>query len=214
MKTPIKLAILDDHKNQLEGLQAILEKESDIEVLVTSHSWETFKSQVKDKTIDIAVLDIHLSKQEDVEDGIDIAQYFQYTQPEMKCILLSLSATCEEIRRAKKANVHGYLLKEESTKELLKAIRIVHSQKMVYFSQKVVNIMIACEKEPEIHFTDREIEILKYISMGNNVPRIKKLTGRSDAVIKTHKKNVMKKLGINNVEALVAWGIEHGYHKL
>jgi DNA-binding CsgD family transcriptional regulator len=50
------------------------------------------------------------------------------------------------------------------------------------------------------------------VSLGHNVPQIVDLSGRSEAVIRTHKKNVMKKLGIKNVEALVAWGIAHGYN--
>ena len=216
MKTPIKLAILDDHKNQLEGLQAILSKEEDIEIVVFSDKWENFKPQILPIEIDIAILDIHLGDRDEIEDGLEIAEFLQDKKPEMKCIILSFSATYEEIQRAKQANVAGYLLKEESTKELLKAIRSIQTENTTYFSHKVTNILFEEEKkrEKEIQFTSREIEVLKFISRGHNVPQIVKLSKRSDAVIKTHKKNVMKKLEIKNVEALVAWGIAHGYHKL
>lgn len=211
----IKIALLDDHSITLDGLKAVLKEEASIEIVCACSNWNDFKRRIEGQDLDLAILDIHLSKDPDIEDGLEIAQFLLHTRKDMKCIMLSFSATSEEISRAKDVKVSGYLLKEDTADELIKAIHAVAREDKTYFSQGVLSQWFneGNTKAP-ISLTPREKDILSYISRGHNVPQIHKMTGWNKAVIRTHKKHIMQKLDIHNVEQLVVWGRDHGYHDM
>jgi DNA-binding NarL/FixJ family response regulator len=213
----IKVAILDDHLVTLEGLQAIISKESTFELVAVADNWDAFWSQIKDREVDILILDIHLARNLDFEeeDGIEIAKYLRDHKPTCKTILMTFDTKYEQIVRARDAGIEGYLLKEETSKELIKAIKTLSSTNQRYYSRIVMDILLKGDQQRQRlpNFTRREEDILAYVAKGHNVPQIVEQTGWADSVIRTHKKNAMKKLGIRNVEALVAWAIREGYHK-
>lgn len=212
----IKVAILDDHLITLEGLQAIISKETDFELAAVADNWESFWSQIKDREVDILILDIHLTRDHSMgeEDGIEIAKYLRDHKPACKTILMTFDTKYEQIVRARDAGIEGYLLKEETSKELIKAINTLSTSNQSYYSRIVMDILLKGDQRKKglPKFTRREEEILIHISKGKNVPQIEEQTGWAKSVIRTHKKNAMKKLGIHNVEALVAWTIKEGYH--
>lgn len=213
----IKVAILDDHLVTLEGLQAIIQKEARLELTAAADNWDAFWSQIKDREVDILILDIHLTRNRDFEeeDGIEIAKYLRDHKPASKIILMTFDTKYEQIVRARDAGIEGYLLKEETSKELIKAIKTLSSTNQSYYSRIVMDILLKGDQQKKSlpNFTRREEDILVYIAKGHNVPQIVEQTDWAESVIRTHKKNAMKKLGIRNVEALVAWAIREGYHK-
>ena len=213
----IKVAILDDHAIQLEGLQAIISLEEEIEIVAVAQTWENFWPQIREREVDILILDIHLTRKDETAgvDGIEIAAYLKDHKPLSKIILMTFDTNASQIERAKETDIEGYILKEETSKELIKAISCIATTDRTYYSPQVIDILFKGQKKKkEIpSFTSREKEILTFIAKGHNVPQIVGLTNRSTSVINTHKKNVMKKLGIRNVEALVVWALKHGYNQ-
>lgn len=213
----IKVAILDDHLVTLEGLQAIISKESNLDLVAVSDHWEGFWSQIRDREVDILILDIHLkgSRDADGEDGIEIAEYLRDHKPGCKIILMTFDTEYEMASRARDTGIEGYLLKEETSRELIKAIKTLSSSNQRYYSRIVMDILLKGDERKKRlpKFTRREEDVLIYIAKGNNVPQIAQKSGWAESVIRTHKKNAMKKLGIRNVEALVAWAIKEGYDK-
>jgi DNA-binding NarL/FixJ family response regulator len=219
MQRTTKVAILDDHVVTLEGLQAIISREDNIELVAAARSWDIFWSQIRHKEVDILILDIHLTRNdgsgEEEEDGIEIAEYLRDHKPGCKTILMTFDTAYEQVVRARDAGIEGYLLKEETSRELIKAIQTLSTSNQFYYSRIVMDILVKGDQEKRNtpSFTRREGEVLSYIARGHNVPQIVSLTGWKESTIRTHKKNVMKKLGIKNVEALVAWAIAHNFHK-
>ncbi len=205
--TSIKVAILDDHRTLAEGLAAKLSKESDLEILVTEYEWTTFWQKIKNQPIHIAILDIQLGGKSEIADGLQIAQKIQTDKPETKCMILSGYSTSSRVKRAVEIGVNGYFTKSEPIEKLAAAIRdIVHRGETRYSDEVAAMI-----RKGFVHLTEKEKEILAYISRGMNVPQIAEETGKSKELIARHKKNITAKLNISNVEALVKWGIDNGY---
>ncbi len=210
----INVAILDDHKLALEGLQVLLSKEENIEVVAIADNWEEFWQKIRYQKVDVFVIDLHLSRKFEADDGIEIAIYLKDHKPGSKSLIYAFDNSYDQILRAKEAGIEGYILKEETSEELVKAVNSLSSNNL-YYSELVTKTFLENEQltESSPNFTRHEADILNYIANGYNVPQIKDLTGWVDSVIRTHKNNVMQKLNIRNVEALVVWAIENGYRE-
>ena len=216
--SPIKIAILDDHAIHLEGLQAIISNEDDIELVAVAQTWENFRVKIRDRRIDIFIIDIHLTRNPKLnrEDGIEIAKYLKDHKKGSKTILLTIDTNYAQIKRAKEAEIEGYLLKEETSRELINAIKKLAEENTMYYSPVVTDILFKGEKIKEglPSFTDRENEILHYFAQGKNIAQTTKEMGVKKSTAITYKKNVMKKLGLSNEVELAVWAVDNGYkHK-
>ncbi len=214
----IHIAILEDHPVTLEGLKTIVSRERNLNLVAAAQSWDAFWPQVKNQEVDIFILDIHLNRNDGNEeevDGIEIAQYLRDHKSGCKIVLMTFDTDYKQIERAQATGIEGYILKEETSRELIRAIECLNSTNRTYYSRIVMDILLKGDPEEDDapNLTRREEEVLVYFAKGHNVPQTVKESGWAESVIRTHKKNVMKKLGIRNVEALVVWAIEHGYHK-
>ena len=205
----IKVAILDDHLTLTQSLKEKISKEKDIEVVVAEDSWDSFWPKVRDQEIDLVILDIRLDEDAQGDDGLEVAEFLKTDKPYTKVLISSVSSTQSDVKRAVDLGVSGYLLKIEPVKKLVKAIRGIVNKSEMHYSKKIEKII----REGFVHLTEKEKVILAYISRGLNVPQIAKTSGMSRAIINTHKKNIMSKLDIHNVEALVKWGIKNGYDR-
>jgi len=109
--------------------------------------------------------------------------------------------------------VDGYLVKNSGKEAMLKAIRDVFSNKQV-FSPEVTLSLLGKPSDEEsdknnIDLTEREIEILRLIVDGFSNKEIGEKLFISHRTVDTHRTNMMKKLGVNNVAGLISFAIRN-----
>jgi len=120
MEKDIRILLVDDHQVVREGLQHMLNKEKDMEVVGQSANAEEALLQLEVFSPNIVLMDIKMPK----VDGIELTRQLKEKQPSCNVIMLTLYD--EYLDEAFEAGAVGYLLKDTKRAELTQAIRQVH----------------------------------------------------------------------------------------
>lgn len=136
--------------------------------------------------------------------------------PHLKILIISSDYDHSLVLSALESGVHGFLTRECDELEIIDAIRSVAAGKK-FFCQKIINLVLdeklSAEQEkncdPAI-LSDRETEIVILIANGMTNKEIAAKLYISPHTVHTHRKNIMKKLGVNNASALVLYAVNTG----
>lgn len=198
----VKIAILEDHRIVLEGLIALLKKETELEITAGFTDADSFLASYKNLDLDIAIIDIVLGEQ----NGLDICAQVKKENPQVAVLILSNMIEQSIVLQALKNGANGYLIKNTSYEKLVEAIREIHTAKM-YFSPEIAEILarvsVGTVHKPTPALTKREEEVLRLIAKGNTTQMMAAQLFVSPLTIETHRRNLMQKLEARNVAELV-----------
>jgi DNA-binding NarL/FixJ family response regulator len=209
---PIKLILADDHQLFREGLANLLSESTEVEVIAQAVNGKDAIEKAKKLRPDILIMDINMPEM----DGVEATSQLLKEVSEIKIIGLSIHANKQYIKGMLEAGSSGYLFKNCSYDELIKAIQTVHSGKK-YLSEKITEILIKeyLNKE-EIgpsttsELTDRESEILKLIAEGISVSDISNRLFVSIKTINTHKQHILEKLNLKTTTDIIKYALKKG----
>ncbi|KRK80588.1 response regulator transcription factor [Companilactobacillus nodensis] len=191
--TTIYLA--EDQEMLNTALATLLGLEDDLNVIGTATDGQTALSEIIQKKPQIAILDIEMPKLS----GLDVAEQINLLNIPTKVIILTTFARAIYFEQAVKANVNGYLLKDNPTDQLVKTIHEVLDGQTI-FSPELVTTIISAEKNP---LTKRELEVLKEIKTGKNSKEIAKSVFLSDGTVRNYISSILSKTGTSSrIEAL------------
>ena len=210
----IKILLVDDHKIFTEGVASLLLHEPDVEVVGECQKAEQVKDFLKRISIDVILLDINLGG----ESGLDVCKFVVENYPSIKILAMSMYNDESFITRMMKNGASGYILKNTSADELLKAIKTVYQGKL-YQSAEVLEVILrglSRQKQQErslyqIRFTRREKEVLDLIAKGKTTREIANHLFVSEKTIETHRSNLFSKFDVKNVTSLLKIAAEYGY---
>lgn len=208
-KTKIRLLIADDHQVLLDGLVMMLQNEVNLEVISTASNGREVINQLASTEIDVLLMDIQMP----IMDGYEAAQIIREKYPLVKIVILSMHSERVFVEKMFSTGISGYLLKSAGKDEILQAIQKVNSGGQ-YFSSEITATLLSQNTNKSTSITNskltkREKEILELISTGLTNPQIAKKLFLSTDTIKTHRKNMMRKLNLNNTAGLVKYALEH-----
>lgn len=193
----IKILLADDHKIVMEGLQVVLNTDEEINVVGAVLNGEEVLRFARQNEVDVVVLDINMP----VMDGITCARHLKKDHPEIKIIILTMYAQKSFVEEIVKIGIDGCLLKSNTGKELNDAIMRVMSGKLYYDRLKNFN---SYEEEVTQHkLSKREIEIMRKVAGGLTSIQIGEVLFISELTVQTHRRNIMRKLKINNSAQLI-----------
>src|SRR5215471_9655796 len=163
--------------------------------------------QYRELQPDVTLMDLRLP---DLS-GIDALIAIRTDFPEARILMLTTFNGDVDIQRALKAGAYGYILKSTPRKELLDAIRKVHSGK------RSVPPEVAAELAEHLSgeaLSDRETEVLRHIAGGNRNKDIADKLFISEETVKVHVKHIMEKLGANDRTQAMAIAARRGIIQL
>lgn len=209
----INILIVDDHKMFVEGLEIILSKEDDIQIVQRCYEGkEVFNNTLLDK-VDIILLDIDLPDMS----GIEVCQRILKMRQDVKILVLSMHDEESYITEVLKSGALGYVLKNTGRKELITAIRTVASGR-TYFSEAITNtimngLMNSSKKSKPVErdvpkITRREKEVLDLIMEENTNQEIAGKLFISLKTVEAHRSNLLSKLNARNTAGLVRKAIQ------
>ncbi len=209
----IKLIVVDDHKIVRDGLKAMLLGNREIEIIAEATSANTLLDVLKIHTPDIIVMDIKLSGS---MSGIDIAKMIHQSNPKQKILMLTANVDENYIIASLKVNAKGFLSKDSSKDEFIKAILQINIGN-VYFGENISQAVIQSYvrqiqshiTDPDKPLSDREIEIVKLLSEGLTTKQIGEELCISPRTVESHKNNILEKLGLQNTIELVKYAIKN-----
>jgi len=212
----IRIFIVDDHTILREGLCAIIRSVPDYEVIDESGDGREALEKIEILKPDVVILDISLPSMT----GVEVARQLRKYYPEIRIIILSQYDNDEYVANLMQYGVHGYLLKNDTGHDLIRAISEVMKGN-IYLSpeitKKMVNNFVANRQQENqqvnnmtVRLTHRELEILKLIAEGKSNRQIASLLFISGRTVNVHRSNIMKKLDINKVTDLVIYAMKNG----
>lgn len=202
-----RLVIVDDHPIVVEGLQSLLQAEEDLHVIATFTSGNAFLSFLKEKpSVDIVLLDITLP---DIN-GVEVCKEIKKLSPETKVLIISNHSERSIIMQMLQHGASGYLLKNASSKELVRCVHDVLDGRIA-LSAEVTAIMtrpLQNELKDIPHLTKREIQVLTMIAEGRTSASIAEELCVSQFTVETHRRNLMQKFDASNTASLIKMAIE------
>ena len=219
MKRRVKIFLADDHSILRDGLKMILENEEEFNIVGEAGDGREAYDMIEKLKPDVAVLDISMPSMS----GIELSRHLKKYLPDTKILILSRHDKDEYIRQVLQYGVEGYILKDDASEELIKAVKEVMKGNL-YLSPRlatgIIREVITLQGETEADtpedspfdiLTPREREVLKLVAEGSNSREIAEILHISPQTVKTHRVNIMRKLDIHKVNDLVAYAIKNGF---
>lgn len=198
-----KILIADDHLMVIEGLRAVLERNRDLEVVGEVTDGRQVLEHLHKEDVQMIILDINMPAM----DGISCARAVKSEFPEVKVIILTMYAQRSFIEEIVKLKIEGCLLKNNTGKDLLEAISRVRKGELYY--DHIQDFVGENDAISNFKLSQREIEVIRALSEGLTSDQVADKLFISEHTVKTHRKNILKKLGLTNTTALIQYAIRN-----
>jgi DNA-binding NarL/FixJ family response regulator len=215
----IRLVLVEDHALLRDGLKALLELESDVDIVGEFGCVESSVDCIRRSQPDVVVTDLAPPG----GSGIELIGAIQSLSPRSRILALTAQDGGEHIRAAFRAGADGYVLKEANCAELLRAIRTVSMGGRFLCSATAGKMPVGYlsvgylsgdqqlpPPTPIPSITDREREVLTHIARGHSNKAIARELGLSPKTIGKHRSNLMRKLQLHNTAAITVYAIRNG----
>jgi DNA-binding NarL/FixJ family response regulator len=214
----IKVLIADDHVIVAESLSILIDTMQDIEVVGTVNNGWQILTFLETNDADVVLSDLHMPLMNGIEATLRVRERY----PNVRVILLTMSEEPAVIKEALVAGVDGYIMKRAERKELELAIKTVAGGQKFYSDAVVMRL--AQMPNPNttngkdnvaenISLTPREIEVMQLIIQDLSNNEIAERIFVSSTTVETHRRNLMKKVGVNSALGLMRWAIKSGFLK-
>ena len=199
----IRILTVDDHPLLRKGIAALVNAEPDMKLVAEAPNGKDAVDAFRSHRPDVTLMDLQMPK----VDGLDAIHAIREEFPEARIIVLTTYSGDMRVLRALRAGAKAYILKGNVQEELLNTIRAVHA------GHKRIPPDVAAELA--IHSTDdalteREIDVLELIAVGNGNKQIADRLSISEATVKSRVTNILSKLGANDRAHAVTIGLERG----
>lgn len=209
----ITFVLADDHHIVRQGLRSLLEGEADFEVVGDVSDGLEAVRMVESLKPDILVLDLMMGGL----NGLEVTRQVSKQSPKTAIIILSMYNNEAYVLEALKAGAKGYVLKESTTDELVKAVReavIGRHYLSASLSERAIENYIEKSKETYIDpydtLTTREREVLHLAAQSYTNAEIAERLYISRRTVEVHRANVMHKLGLRSQPHLIRYAMKRG----
>jgi DNA-binding NarL/FixJ family response regulator len=207
----IRILIADDHGLVRAGFSGLLGRLAGVEVVGEAADGLQAWSLIRELQPDLALVDIAMPGL----DGIELTARVVAQQPATRVILLSMHTAEGYVRRALMAGSAGYLLKDTTLEELEKAIRAV-SRRGTFYSPRVLEALSEAGQRADTAasrlkaLTPRQRQLLQLIGEGRSTREIAESLAISVKTAETHRTQLMKRLDVHDIAAVVRFAIQSG----
>ena len=204
----MKILLADKQDITRAGLTYVIEKMEGLETKFVEDKAELMLA-LKENEDTVVILDYTLFDINDAAELLILNQRFPYTRWLLFCE--DLSADFVKVLIAN-SSMFSVLLKESQLMEIKEAIRLCVASKR-FVCQRMMEVLLApVQQEPEekVNLTKTETEILKDIALGMTTKEIAVKRFSSFHTVNTHRKNIFRKLGVNNVHEATKYALRAG----
>ena len=203
----IKVYIVDDYYLIREGVKRSLKQHDEIEIVGESNNLTYLANSIKETQPDVLIFELNLCQQP----IRDLIEELKEVKANVKFLIIS-DCDCElPLVMAVRAGVTGFVRKNVAKEELMHAVQQVYNNKEYYVSdvtQILLKGFLNNDKSESI-FSDRELEILRYICKGRSNEQIADILFISEKTIATHRRNIMKKAKVKKSTELIVWALDN-----
>lgn len=209
----LRVFLADDHPVVRAGLKALIDDESDMEVVGEAKNGREAFDRIDLKPPDIVVLDVTMPEMT----GAQVTEKLRQKHPGLRVLALTVHEDRSYLRQLLQAGAAGYVLKRAASDELIRAIRAVAAGE-TYIDSRVAGNLVntfvdpkAAVAAPGADLSEREAEVIRLIAQGFTNKEVGAQLGVSAKTIETYKTRSMEKLGLRGRVELVQAAVERGW---
>jgi len=211
---PIRILLADDHTVVRDGLRAVLERESDMQVVAEASDGFESVRLAEAEAPDVVLMDLAMPNM----NGMEATRRIVARNARVRVVILSMHRDESYVLGSLKAGAKGYLLKDSARAEVIQAIRAV-SEGRSFLTRKVASILqedyISALEQHGLEdrydlLSGREREVLQLIAEGRANKEIASLLNISLTTVETHRAHILQKLDIHSVPELILYAVRKG----
>jgi DNA-binding NarL/FixJ family response regulator len=210
---PTRILLVDDHRILRDGLRALLARHHEFRVIGEAGDGASTLRAVRSQPPDLVLLDVHLPDMS----GIEVARRILAVFPEIKVVVLSSDHSHDCVHEALLAGVSGYVLKDNATDELVRALHAVAAGQL-YLCPEVSTDIVASYRNgllpnvapPQPLLSERELQVLKLLADGLRTKEIADNLGIGAKSVETYRARLMGKLKLGSVAELTRYAVREG----
>jgi len=212
----IRILIADDHRVVREGLAAILKSRSDMDVVGEATNGFEVIEKARSLKPDVILMDISMPQM----NGVEATRAVRKLSPEIGIVVLTMHDDDATIFDLVRTGVHGYLLKDSDSSEIIKAIQSTYKgESMIHpsIARKILgelsNLGSEREKKAPTHaynLSAREVDVLKRVAKGKTNKEIASELQLSEKTIKNHVRNIFHKMEVYDRTEAAMKGVQEG----
>lgn len=207
-----RIVLVDDHEVVRLGLKSLLDHHPQFEVIGEAGTAKEAIEQVSRLKPDIVLMDIRLPGASGIEACEEITRNF----PETRVVMLTSYAEDEMLFSAIRAGASGYVLKQISSEDLIRALEAVGRGEALLdpaVTQRVFQEVRRAVKEEEAsafaNLSQQEKHVLLLVSEGKTNREIAKSLFLGEGTVRNYVSSILSKLGVSNRAEAAAYAVEH-----
>lgn len=196
-----RIFLVDDHPLVREWLTNLIQEQSDLVVCGEAEDVATAEREIRETKPDVVIVDISLKG----SSGLELIKEIKTVNPDMAVIVLSMHDEKLYAERVIRAGARGYIMKRETTKKIVAAIREVMSGKLhvsdqvaAIFAEKFVDRRMPTGGSPIETLSDRELEVFDLLGQGYETRRVAENLHLSIKTVQAYCARIKEKLNLAN----------------
>src|SRR5437588_8287628 len=211
------VVVVDDHPVLCDGLKQLIDRQPDLTCVGVADNTSDAKRLVQECKPDLMILDLRLKG----GDALDFIKTLRVEFPEVKVLVLSQYDELMFAERALRAGASGYIMKENVTDEVLRAVRKVLAGEL-YFSERVAAAVVqrTLREKPTASrigvesLSDREMQVFQLLGASYSAREIAEQFNLSRKTVETHCEKIKHKLSLNSAGELKRFARQWAAEKL
>ena len=207
----ILIAIVDDHTLFRNGVVSLMNEFDELQVVFEAENGlQMQEAIVKHRAANVILMDINMP----VMDGYEATAWLKKNHPQVKVLALSMFEDDQAVIKMIKCGACGYVLKESKPRDLLEAIKTIHT-KGVYINEMVSGKLVrsVADADNETDISKKELDFLKYCCSELTYKEIADKMFVSPRTVDNYREALFLKLNLKSRTGLVLYAIQNQYFK-
>jgi DNA-binding NarL/FixJ family response regulator len=210
----LRILVADDHEIVRRGLVSLLKSHAQWDVCAEAEDGRQAVQKAKELRPDVVILDIGMPNL----NGLEAARQILRDHPQCRVLILTITDADEIVRAVLAAGARGFVLKSDAARDLVAAVEALQSNK-TFFTSRVADMVLggylgrgqaATNGKVALPIlTPREREIVQLLAEGKSTKEMASYLNLSVKTAETHRSNIMRKLDLHSVSALVLYAVRN-----
>jgi NarL family two-component system response regulator LiaR len=214
MSETIRILVVDDHIVVRRGLVAMLETEPGMQIVGEASNGAEAVEQARKLVPNVVLMDLVMP----IMDGIEATRQIKQEMPSVNILVLTSFSTNDKVIPSLNAGAIGYLLKDSTPADLVRAIQQVAQGEGALptavtrqILAQIQSPIASSEQSAEEELTDRETEVLKFMAHGYSNAEIARLMVVSNPTVHTHVSRILSKLKVSSRTQAALYALKKGW---
>lgn len=205
----IRVFIADDQLLVRQGIRRLLELDPELEIAGEAEDGEETIAKATATNVDVLLLDVRMPRR----NGLDVVRELASRDALPPTLILTTFDDTPVVLDAIRAGARGFMLKDVSYEQLIRAIRAIAAGETVFQPAVTQRLLRATSTEPvrlDEPLTDRERDVIRLMAGGYSNKEIAHALGTAEGTIKNHVSNILSKFGVRDRTRAVLRALESG----